>query len=64
MTLREFKDKRGLRTEDLADLLDLSIGHTSDLINGRRSCSLEVAVRIEELTRGRVRCRDLIAAAV
>lgn len=71
MTLREFKDagkkgdgKKPYLMEELADLLGLSIGHTSDLVNGRRSCSLEVAVRIERITKGAVSCRDIVAAVV
>lgn len=63
MTLREYKIRHKLQMVELAELLELSVGHTSDLVNSRRGCSLEVAVRIEEITKGRVSCRDLLPVA-
>lgn len=59
MTLREFQRREKLSLQELADLLDLSLGHTANLLNQRRDCSREVACRIEEKTNGKVKCRDL-----
>lgn len=61
MTLREFKKKNKLKLEEMAAELDLSVSHVSDLITGRRGASLDVAVRIEDYTKGKVSCRDMLA---
>lgn len=61
MTLREFKKRNGLKLDEMADELGVSVSHVSDLIRGTRGCSLELAVRIEEYTKGKVSCRDLLA---
>lgn len=63
MTLLEYKQKHKLRLDALAEMLGLSPAHTSELVNGKTRCSLEVAVRIEDLTKGKVRCRDLLEAS-
>lgn len=62
MTLLEYRKKNALSVQALADLLGLSIGHTSDLLNQKRGCSLAVALRVEEITNGKVRCKDLLAS--
>lgn len=61
MTLREFQRRENLSNQEMADLLELSIGHVTDLLTRTRGCSLEVAIRIEEKTNGKVKCRDLLA---
>ena len=60
MTLKEFKEKSGMSLGDLADKLGISLGHASDIVNGKQNCSLRIAVTVEEITRGKVRCRDLL----
>ena len=50
MSLEQFRTKSKLTVERLAHMLGLSKGYTSDLLNGRRSCSLGVALRIQRIT--------------
>lgn len=64
MTLREYKDKYPFRLEDFAEAVDVSLTHASDLVNGKRQCSLDVAVKIETFTKNRVRCKDLLVEVV
>jgi len=61
MTLREYLDSQeGMSAQELAKLIKLTPGQTSDLLNRRRGCSLKAAVRIERVTGGAVSCRDLL----
>ena len=62
MTLREYKDKYKVRLADMADALGISIAHASDLVNANKGCSLQIAVKIEDYTKGKVSCRDLYEA--
>ena len=60
MTLRDYKDKYPFTLEAFAEAIGVSITHASDLVNGKRQCSLDVAVKIEAFTNNRVRCKDLL----
>lgn len=61
MTLKSYLASKGITVTAFARTLNVSKGFVSDLANGKRLCSLEMAVRIERLTKGRVSCRDLVA---
>lgn len=60
MMLKEYLRRKRLTITAFADQLSTSKGYVSDIIAGKRSCSLEMAVAIEDLTGGRVKCRDLL----
>lgn len=62
MTLKKYKKANPFRLEDFADAIGVSITHASDLVNAKRQCSLEVAVKIEKFTKGEVQCRDLLVS--
>ena len=63
MTLSDYKERQRMTLAQMAELLGISLGYASDLVNGKSGCSLELAVRIEEATGGKVRCRDLLPEA-
>lgn len=63
MTLKEYMTTKKLTVTQIADALGTSKGYVSDLVAGKRTCSLDMAVKIEEFTRNRVKCRDLLEAA-
>lgn len=52
--LRQWRDARGLNQSDAADALGLSQAALSDYENGRKSPSVDRALRIAELTEGAV----------
>jgi len=60
MTLEHYRRANDLTMRELAKKLGLSLGFTSDLTKRKATCSLDVAVKIEKLTKGAVSCRDLI----
>lgn len=64
MNLREFKEKSGLSLADIASALGITVGHASDIVNGKRNCSLRIAVEVERITKGKVKCRDLLVEDV
>lgn len=49
-----------MTAQELAKLIKLKPGQTSDLLNRKRGCSLKAAVYIEKVTDGAVSCRDLL----
>lgn len=50
----EYVKASGKRFFEWADLLGISRGHLSQIMNGNKTPSLELAVRIERLTEGAV----------
>lgn len=52
--LKEHIERSGKTQTAWADLLGISKGYLSDIVNGNRVPSLEVAVAIERATDGRV----------
>ena len=62
MTLAQYKKKYPFRLEDFAEFIGVSVSHASDLVRANRQCSLDVAVKIEEFTKRKVSCRDLLVA--
>lgn len=62
MKFRAYKDKHPFKLEQLAEKLGISLGHASDLVNGKRQASLDVAVEIEKFTKGLVTCQDLLVS--
>lgn len=55
MTLAEYMTLRGLRDHEMANVLGLSREQISRIRRGVSKPSLDVALRIEEITRGAVR---------
>lgn len=48
--LAEYRDKHGFKQYELAELLELAEAHLSQLLSGKRSPGLLIAVRIEDRT--------------
>lgn len=64
MNLADFRKSLGLSQEECARALGLqSKGHISDIENGVRGASLELAMRIERWSGGRVAAKTLSSAA-
>ena len=49
MKLTDARNKSSLTLKQAADMLDVSTGHLSDIENGKKSPSLELAVKITNL---------------
>jgi transcriptional regulator with XRE-family HTH domain len=49
-TLREWLDDRDQTQTWLADQLDISVGMVNDILQGRKSPGLQLAIKIEKLT--------------
>ena len=54
MELRDFLFKYKIKQSDLTDLIGISPGHCSELVNGNTMPSLELAIDIERATAGQV----------
>jgi len=61
--LKAFMRRSELRGFELARLAGLTSMQVYHLINGRRRASLEVAIRLQDATRGAVQIRSWIEAA-
>jgi len=59
--LKKYFIASGIKQSDLADRLGISQAFLSQLLNGRRTPSLELAVRIERLTGGAVPAASWVA---
>lgn len=60
MTLREYLDREQLSLTDFAGQLRVPVTTAHGYVSARRTPSLEMAVRIEDLTGGKVSVRDLL----
>ena len=60
MTLKKWRQKKGLTQKDVGDLLGVSRFQISHLENGDRFCSLEMARKIEILSDGLVRIKEVV----
>lgn len=49
-SLREFFDQTGMRQEDIAFDLGISPAHLSNIMNGKRTPSFGLALRLSEIT--------------
>ena len=49
-TIQAWMDSRGYRQEDVAKLAGISQSHLCNILRKRRGCSLDVALRLSELT--------------
>ncbi len=61
--LRSYLKETGTRQAELAKRVGVSFGHMSALVNGDKTPGLELAVRIEDATEGRVPARSWVPAA-
>jgi DNA-binding transcriptional regulator YdaS (Cro superfamily) len=57
--LRSFRQKYQFSLQSIADLMGVSVSSLSRIETGRQICTAEMAVLIEDATRGRVRRQDL-----
>jgi transcriptional regulator with XRE-family HTH domain len=48
--LAEYKEKKGLTSRDLAELLGISESYLSEVLSGKRSFSKKLASRVSEKT--------------
>lgn len=60
MTLREYLDKEALSLTDFAARLGVPVTTAHGYVSGRRTPSLEWAVKIEDVTAQAVQVRDLL----
>ncbi len=49
-TLREWLDEHDKTQTWLAEKLDISVGAVNDILSGRRTPGLQLAIKIEDLT--------------
>jgi len=60
--LRVWRDARNMQQTELARLLKVTPSHISQIESGQKGCSLDMAVRIVDLTANEVPLRSLIRA--
>jgi len=60
MELKWYCEKQKLRYKRLAELLGVTPSHVTQLINGKRRPSPELALKIEEVTQGAVTRMELL----
>jgi transcriptional regulator with XRE-family HTH domain len=54
MDLDEYLFRKNISQTDFAEQLDISRNHLGEILRGRRSPSVKLAKKIEELTKGEV----------
>jgi DNA-binding XRE family transcriptional regulator len=59
MLIKEYIVKNGLKISFFAECLGVTRQSLSSIIQGKHSPSLELAMLIEEKTKGKVRCKDI-----
>ena len=59
MTLKKYMEKHKLTCEDMGDKLGVTKGHVSHLLTGRRKASKWLALKIHQVTMGKVRATSL-----
>lgn len=60
MKFKEWIEVEGFKIDKIAEKIGISRQALSYLINGHHVPSLKVAVKIEKLTKGKVKCKDWI----
>lgn len=60
MTLKEWRQKTGFSQKEIGELIGVSRFQISHLESGDRFCSLEMAKKIEDLSGGMVKIRELV----
>lgn len=60
MNLKEYLFRNDIMQKDFSTALGISYKTLWSIINGVRMPSLDIAVKIEEITHGVVKCKDLI----
>lgn len=60
MKLKKWLEMNGKDYKDLAKALNVDKSTICRYLNGSRRIPLEKAVKIEKLTRGEIKCRDLV----
>ena len=58
--LRRWIEGSGMSQNQVAEKLKISKASLSRYVNGSRVVSVKVAVKIEKLTKGKIKCADLI----
>lgn len=60
LTIAAFRRERGETLEQFAEMLGLSSrGHASEIEQGKKACSFEVALTLESLSGGRLDAAEL-----
>lgn len=60
MKLKQFLDETGIKRKFLAQKIGVDPITLTSIVNGKRDISLSVAIRIEDVTEGKVTCRDIV----
>lgn len=60
MRLRKYLDRNGLTQTKFAESLDVSGVYFNKIVNGKRTPSKKLALKIEQMTGGKVRLRELL----
>ena len=60
MKLKQWIEERGITHEHAAEYLDVSTSALRSWLYGQKEPRLRVAVHIERMTQGKIRCRDLL----
>lgn len=60
MKLKEFLAETGMKKKFLAHKIGITPITLTSLLTGRRDFSLSVAIRIEDVTEGKVTCREIV----
>jgi len=60
MKLKQWIEERGITHEHAAEYLDVTSSALRSWLYGQKEPRLRVAVHIERMTQGKIRCRDLL----
>jgi hypothetical protein len=59
--LARYLEERKIERADAAEQIPVAVGHLSDILNGKRPCSMDLAVRISAWSGGALQPADLVA---
>ena len=60
--LKQYLDENRITYREFAEKLEIQLSSLKNIVYGKRRPSLEVAAKIEDLTNGEIRLRNLLAA--
>lgn len=60
MSLREYLDRKRITYREFAEQLEVHIQSVKNIVYGKKKPSLELALRIEDLTEGEITPRRLV----
>jgi len=60
MKLKKYLNDNGIARQSFAKSINVSYGYLNQIMSGHRNAGLCIAVKIEKVTKGKVRCKDML----